>query len=394
MSDAAVPFGDAARRADAELFDVDRRIDWLARLSPLDNERRWQAFRDGGYVASPPLTYRPLDIDTGALRERLENVSTEEIEQPSLRALLLEKRTELLQFVTLLETRDTVAFTAASVTLFGGTDPSLLSEAREILETVPPEEEGGAMADAADLAAEAQAAREAYRRIDPTLDFRIECVDDLDAGLVVHQGHLKIDSRLAIPAARVPALVAHEVGVHVLTRHNGRRQPLRLFESGFAGYDVLQEGLATLAEYLAGCLPPSRLRALAARVVAADLVVRQEPLEGVFAALHEGHGMDARAAFDVAVRARRGGGLTKDAVYLAGLRDLLAWLREGGDVEPLFLGKYALHQRHLVADLLDEGFLVPPALLPSCYRGSAARERLERAASTPLSAFHSTEHSR
>ena len=389
----APPLDEAVRRADAELFDIERRIDWLARLSTLDNEPRWQIFRDSGHVAAPPLTYPPLDVDTGALRERLENVSTEAIEQPSLRALLIEKRTELLQFVTLLETRDTVAFTAASVVLFGGTDPSLLSEARAILENVPAESAGGAMAGADDIVAAAREARADYHRVDPTLDFRIECIDDLDAGLVVHQGHLKVDSRLEIPAARVPALVAHEIGVHVLTRHNGRRQPLRLFESGFAGYDTLQEGLATLAEYLAGCLPPSRLRALAARVVAADLVVRQEPLEGVFAALHEGYGMDARAAFDVAVRARRGGGLTKDAVYLAGLRELLAWLREGGDIEPLFLGKYALHQRHLVMDLLDEGFLLPPALLPSCLIGAAARERLARATSTPLSAFHLTERS-
>ena len=391
MSAAARPLDEAAVRADATLFDVERHIDWLARLSPLDNERRWQIFRDGAYAAAPPLTYPPLDVDTGALRQRLESVATESVEQTSLRALLLEKRTELLQFVTLLETRDTVAFTAASVALFGGTDPSLLSEARAILENVPAEGADGAKAGAAELLAEARAARAAYRRLDPTLDFRIECVDDLDAGLVVHQGHLKVDSRLAIPVARVPALVAHEVGVHVLTRHNGRRQPLRLFESGFAGYDTLQEGLATLAEYLAGCLPPSRLRTLAARVVAADLVVRQESLESVFAALHEGHGLDARAAFDVAVRARRGGGLTKDAVYLAGLRELLAWLAEGGDIEPLFLGKYALHQRHLVADLLEEGFLLPPALLPSCLCGAAARERLARAARTPLSAFHLTE---
>jgi hypothetical protein len=58
----------------------------------------------------------------------------------------------------------------------------------------------------------------------------------------------------------------------VLTYYNGRAQPLRQLYTGLAGYDELQEGLAVLAEYLADGLDASRMRVLAARVVAAHSV--------------------------------------------------------------------------------------------------------------------------
>ncbi|WP_420453392.1 tyrosine/phenylalanine carboxypeptidase domain-containing protein [Ilumatobacter sp.] len=376
---------------DAELFEIQRDIDWLARVSPLDNNARWEAFRASDFARCPPLTYPEFDLDTDAVSARLDALAIDDIAQPTFRVLLSEKRTELERLVTLLESRDTPAFTSASMALFGGSDPGLLADAVEILETVEEEAPTGPEVGSDVVVAAAVEARDRYRAIVPDFDFRIELVDDADAIMLVHQGDLVIDSTLRIPHARVAPLVAHEVGVHVITRYNGRRQPLRLFESGFAHYDVLQEGLATFCEFLAGCLPPTRLRVLAARVVAADLAIAHEPIEEIFDVLHRHHGLGAEPAFDVAVRAKRGGGLTKDAVYLAGLRDLLAWLADGGDIEQVFLGKYSLTERHLVSDLLEEGLLVPPAILPTCLAEEGSAERLAAAVATPVTRLYQTE---
>lgn len=376
-SSAAIIVGDTARAVDQELFEIEIEIDWLARLSPIDNTMRWDRFRASGYQTSPPLTYAAFDLDVGRLRDRLHELPVDDVEHPSIRVLLWEKRDELSQFLSLVDVRETPAFTTASVALFGGTDAGLLEDAEKILANVPEQAPPGPLADAEELAAEADRVRTLYRQIDPDLDFRIQIVPDTDADLVVHHGDLHVSAELAIPRSRVRPLVAHEVGVHVVTRHNGARQPLRLFESGFAHYDELQEGLATFCEYLSGCLPPTRLRVLAARVVAADLAVRHETLESIFGALHEEYRMQPKVAFDVAVRAKRGGGLTKDAVYLAGLRDVLAYVHDGGDLSQLFIGKYALGQRHLIAELLDEGALRPPALLPECVTGVEGRAHLE-----------------
>ncbi|WP_330970834.1 tyrosine/phenylalanine carboxypeptidase domain-containing protein, partial [Lysobacter sp. A3-1-A15] len=118
----------------------------------------------------------------------------------------------------------------------------------------------------------------------------------------------------------------------------GRKQSLKQLEVGLAHYDALQEGIGVLSEFLAGYLPAERLRVLAARVLATDMAMHGQDVPAIFHCLHQEHGLPTDDAFDVAVRARRGGGLTKDAVYLSGLRDLLEYLHEGGAFEPLFGG--------------------------------------------------------
>ena len=390
MTTALRPPGAVAERVDAALFDLDRRIDWLTHVSPLDNHDRWVGFRDSGFTVCPPLTYPPFDLDVTGLRAELDALPVDEVEQPTIAVLLADKQRELRQFLALLEARDTPAFVMASESLFGATDPTLLDAACEILRDAPEQPPSGPDADAPAVAAEAAAARDRYRAVAADFDFDILLVDDVDAAMMVHHGDLVIDSHISIPLPRVRALVAHEVGVHVVTRHNGRRQPLRLFESGFADYDPLQEGLATFCEYLAGCLPPTRLRTLAARVVAADLALSHQPIEAIFDELRR-HGVEERSAFDVAVRAKRGGGLTKDAVYLRGLHELHAWLGDGGDITQLFLGKYALGQRHLMAELLEDGFLEPPAILPTCLTEDGGGERLAAAVDTPFTRLYQLE---
>lgn len=384
------------RSADAALFEIERDIDWLNRVSPLDNPQRWAGFEESGHTKIPELTYPEFDLDLDDVRARLDRLDVENIDQPVICMLLQAKKVELQGFVELLEARGTSAFAMLSVSLFGGNDPAMLADAETILATVPASDPDGHgresdLAGADDVVAEARAARDRYAAVCPDFHFEIEIVDDADAILMVDHGDLVVDRHLQIPRSRVAPLVAHEVGVHVLTRFNGARQPLRLFESGFADYDVLQEGLATFCEYLEGSLPPARLRVLAARVVAADLAVRQKDVDEIFRALHDDHGVELRAAFDVAVRAKRGGGLTKDAVYLAGLRDVHAWLASGGDIEQLFVGKYSLHQRHLIAELLDDDILVAPALLPSCVVDAGADERLADAVATPFTSLYHPE---
>ena len=89
------------------------------------------------------------------------------------------------------------------------------------------------------------------------------------------------------------------------------------------------------------------------------------------------HGFGARTAFVVALRVHRGGGFTKDAVYLRGLRDLLAWLSGGSSPDPLLVGKVGLAHADAVQELVLRGVLRLPALKPRYLTDPAARERLE-----------------
>jgi hypothetical protein len=78
--------------------------------------------------------------------------------------------------------------------------------------------------------------------------------------------------------------------------------------------------------------------------------------------------------------------LTKDAVYLRGLSDLLQHLGCGGDLDALWLGKLPLTAAPLVKSMHDGGALDAPRLLPRYLSDERAQHRLEalRAPSEPV----------
>jgi uncharacterized protein (TIGR02421 family) len=197
-------------------------------------------------------------------------------------------------------------------------------------------------------------------------------------GMMVSADQLLIGGRTRIPRRRAEALLQHEVGTHLVTRYNGRQQPLQQLEVGLAGYDGLQEGLAVLAEFLVGGLSRFRTRVLAARVVAARQLVDGASFIDTFRLLDRTLEFSQRTAYTITMRVYRGGGLTKDAVYLRGLVQILKYLQSGGDLEPLYIGKVAAAHLPLVAELRGRGVIKPPALRPRYLDGRRAERQIER----------------
>jgi uncharacterized protein (TIGR02421 family) len=149
-----------------------------------------------------------------------------------------------------------------------------------------------------------------------------------------------------------------------VTHANGAAQPITLLQVGLPGYEETQEGLATLAEYLVGGLKPRRLATIAARVIAVRTVLDGATCGETCRVLSEEWGFTPQAAFSVAMRAHRCGGLTKDAIYLRGLSGVLTYLGGGGDLEPLLVGKLPLEDVGVVEELLWRGVLRPAVLRP------------------------------
>lgn len=378
------PLPPVAARIDAELAHIDAEVDWLLALSPIQNDVMWACFRDSGFAELPPLRYIDLEVDLHAARERLKALPVEDIESPLLSGLLSEKQRELERQVELVRLRDTDGFVNASLDLFGGVDAPLLALAGRILALEDADAALEADAGIDVFMAELEAELAWYRRQAPGFDVDVVVDTDLNSLMMVSHGTLYVDGDLRVPRARVQPLIQHELGTHVVTRHNGERQSLKQLEVGLAHYDPLQEGLGVLAEFLAGYLPLARLKVLAARVVAVDLAIHGEGVPAIFDLLHNTHGLPTDEAFDVAVRALRGGGLTKDAVYLGGLRDLLDYLHGGGEFEPLFAGKFALSHRVVLDQLAAEGWAATPDLLPRYCSLPGFPERLARCRDTPL----------
>ena len=107
-----------------------------------------------------------------------------------------------------------------------------------------------------------------------------------------------------------------------------------------------------MTEYLVGGLSRPRIRLLAARVVAADLLLQGASFLETFRVLDNDYDFSQRAAYTITMRVFRGGGLTKDAVYLRGLVEVLNYFASGGDLEPLLVGKVASEHIGLIRELL------------------------------------------
>ncbi|MFA9479333.1 tyrosine/phenylalanine carboxypeptidase domain-containing protein [Phycisphaerales bacterium AB-hyl4] len=98
---------------------------------------------------------------------------------------------------------------------------------------------------------------------------------DVVSTLITSHDRLLIAKHLMTSSDRLEALVHHEISVHLRTYFYGRMQPMRQFCKGFAAYELLQEGLAVLFEYLVDGINKKR-RVLVARVVGTHYVPRIE----------------------------------------------------------------------------------------------------------------------
>jgi uncharacterized protein (TIGR02421 family) len=362
---------------DAGLTEIERRVDLLLNLTPVNAAEAWADFERSDFGTSPMLRLRPLGFEPDLVRRDLYDLEIEKVTDPALHALFRAKRDEIARQVTALEDRDTTRFVYASLQLYGGVAPPLVSAAEELLELIPGQAPSSRSVTAGVFAEAALEEVERYRAVYPEFPSRVEVRDDISE-LMVSFGRLLIPEAATIRADRVEALLHHEVGTHVVTYENGARQPLSVFTIGLPGYDETQEGLAVLAEYLTGGLDPRRLRVLAARVVAiAEMLDGAEFLE-IFESLRNDRGIPARTAWSIAIRVVVGGGSVKDAIYLRGITRLLDLLAEGGSLDALFVGKLALDHIPLVQDLLDRQVLEEPWVRPRWLDVPGAQERLDR----------------
>lgn len=367
--------------ADRALAEVDRTFDLLLQATPVNAESAWREFRRSKFAKPPVFYYRPLVIDPTLLKRKLYSIPVEKIEDPTLSYLFRQKQAELDRQITLLSDIDSPRFLPESLQIYGGVSDTLLEQARLLLDRVPTrsgEETVRGQLSAEEFAERAEQEMGYYRKQRADFAASVHLREDLYAGMMVSGDQLLIGGKTRVPKRRVEALLQHEVGTHLITRYNGRVQPFQQLEVGLAGYDGLQEGLAVLAEYLVGGLSRFRIRVLAARVVAANDLVDGASFIDTFRMLDRTHEFSQRTAYTIAMRTYRGGGLTKDAVYLRGLLQILKYLREGGELEPLYTGKIASSHLPLIAELQMRRVVNPPALRPRYLQDPAALKKIER----------------
>ncbi len=369
---------DPAREADDRLARIDDSIRFLLLITPINIREAWQDFKKSGFEKKPEFHYRMMPVDPDVQKRALYNISIERVEDPTLAFLFREKRNELGKLLTLLAERGKPEFLPGSMQYYGPPGDLLIKLSEDLLSHIPPDTHNKSKRyispeEFADLA---RHEIDFYRRDYKELTAKINIQDDI-TGLLVSKGNLFIGRDAHIEDGRAKALIQHEIGTHVLTYYNGRSQPLKLLYCGMPRYEELQEGLAVLSEYLVGGLTPSRLRLLAARVVAVQSIIQGADFVETFRILHHDYGYDAHLAFTITMRVYRGGGLTKDAIYLNGLSRVLKWLENGNELEPLFIGKIREDYLPLINELLYRQVLSPAPLRPRYLDDPDVRTRIE-----------------
>ncbi len=369
----------AVLEVDRRLADVSNRFDYLLQLTPVNTARAWRQFKQSKFESVPEFHYRPLPVDPRAMKRILYRIPIERVEDPVLQSLFQQKQEELELKLTMLRDRDTPHFLYESLQLFGGVEDKLVREARSLLKTLPERSRGdrGPMIDAREFARRAEIEIDHYRRSHAAFKSKAVITDEV-SGLIVSRGKLLINRDMTLPSSRADALLAHEVGTHMVTYFNGRAQPFQQLYAGLAGYEELQEGLAVLAEYLVGGLSCLRLRQLAARVVAAHCLIDGAGFVETFRQLNREYEIEKKSAYTITMRIFRGGGLTKDAVYLRGLQRMLVHLRKGGSLEPLLVGKLAIEHIPLIRELQYRKVLTPAPITPRYLENPASLQRLQR----------------
>jgi len=365
---------------DKQLARVSDAFDFLLQVTPVNSEQAWLKFKKDKFNVDPIFRYRPRSANPDLLMRTLYNIKIERVEDPTLSQLFKEKREELDKQISMIRDRGSKRFLYGSLHLFGDVKQELLKFAELILDRIPSrsrEQSGRKRMGCDEFAQLAIDEINYYKNINPKFSARVEIRDDIPSGLMVSKGNLLIGKSTTIPNSRADALLQHEIGTHIVTYFNGLSQPFEQLHVGLSGYEELQEGLAVLAEYLVGGLSKPRLRLLAGRVVAVKSMIEGATFIETFRLLDRNYDFERRTAFVITFRVYRGGGLTKDAVYLRGLKGIIDYFKLGGELEPLFVGKISAKDIPVIEELQYRKILIPAPLKPRYMNDPKIMERIE-----------------
>lgn len=322
----------------------------VARNAPAERARLTQAV-EAGQVASPRWQIEQRPIDPGLRRAIASGIALVERARGDLLADLYAARLGELELdLAMMESlgranvvRPLAARrygTGALRVEHDGREQALAEVAARILALAAADAEPRVLPSDGGPCSMAGALRVAVRAAGLEVDVRVE--PRLSAGAAAGDRTVFVAAR-RFGRRECVRLVAHEVLGHAVAAANGALHPLRLVETGTAGSFADQEGIAIALEQAAGTLDPARWRVLAARVVATDRMHAGASFGETALSLHRDLALPSDVAVVTAERAYRGGGVARDASYLAGyLRVRAALARGEASLDELRLGRVSL----------------------------------------------------
>ncbi len=345
---------------DKQLYKLCRGIETLSYINPRNIVKEKRRFFRHHFNYNPEFTYRQLEINPFEFRETLYRLPENNVTDISIQQMY----------------RDVIDTYATKIDLFTsiGSDDFLYNSLRYYGE--PSTEDLDAAhfllyAKEYDLQEEPNIdAKETKRRFLQALDdygihCKVEITNKIIASAMVDNSKktILINKSIQVNETQLKALIHHELGVHIVTTMNSEQQQLKVFKLGLPGNTYTQEGLAILAEYMTGNLNLSRLKTLALRVIAVKKMVDNFDFSHTFKTLVNDYDVEQNEAFKLTARVYRGGGFTKDFLYLRGLKDALKMFQKE-PLSGLYVGKTSFKYLKLINEMTERGMVSSPNHLP------------------------------
>lgn len=365
-------------KIDHQLAKIRDQFDILFHVTPVNTDEAWEKFKQSGFDTQPVFKYRSRPIDPNLLKRKLYGIEIESIEDPALLHLFLTQREEISRLLTMIDDRNTANFQYGSLQVYGAVDSTLKAAAKQIFEYNAVAADGvqDRPLNAQAFAKEAAVMLSEYQKQCQDFHFALEIRDDVP-GILVSRGKLMVGQSATFSRDRVQAILAHEIGTHIVTYFNGMAQPFQQFHSGMSDYEGLQEGLAVFSEFLVGGLSRRRMHTLAGRIYAVDAMTQGAEFNEVFRLLTDELGFSVEQAFLISMRVFRGGGFTKDVVYLRGLLELIEYLQNHQSLEILYIGKIATKHLSFIKELKWRTMLNDIRLTPHYLHTPQAKQKID-----------------
>lgn len=358
----------------AAIFEIDQNLDRLVSniellnyLNPLNIEVEKKRFFASKFTVEPQFNYRKIKFSPFKLQRLFFNQRLERIEDDDIRRLY---RDIIYEYSGLIACIETIGkgkkFFYNNLKVFGTPKERDVDNARFILHFAD-EDEGEKMIPKYSVG-DAEDFFETFgKRYD--FNFNIKQSTNISAAAMVLNSSdtLLLKKNHSFCKNQIEVLANHEVGVHLVTTHNGKAQPLKIFSNGFVKNTETQEGLAVLSEYMSNNLTLSRLKELAHRVIAADSLIKGYSFVDTFDLLFNQYKVPKEKAWQITLRVHRGGGFTKDFLYLTGLKKVYEYYQKGEDLSLLLTGKVTLENLPVIKKMMKMGLAVPSKHITDSY---------------------------
>lgn len=342
-------------RIDRKLHKMVQKIELLNYINPINIEQEKRNFFASKYNVNPNLKYRKIDFNAHKLQQKLFLQDVDTIIDEDTRAFYQDVIYDYSGLIQCIETIGQGRKFYFNVLKSFGTPTQKDVENAQFILHFNDDEYDQEMFPVFHVD-EAHAYFETFTK---RYDFKLKIKHSTKlaaAAMVMNNTQtLLLKKNHQFSANQLKVLANHEIGVHLVTTFNGMDQDLKIFHNGFPANVETQEGLAVYSEYMSGCLTLHRLKELAYRVIAADSLRQGLDFCGTFDLLHNQYKLNREEAYNISLRAHRGGGFTKDFIYLTGLKKVYDYHTNGGDLNLLLAGKVSLENVGIISKWKEQG---------------------------------------